>query len=60
MPEQLSEEEIIKVIDVVFELVKPSSMKDLGMIMKEKSPKVKGKADMSEVNRLIKEKLNNL
>ena len=60
MPKQLSEEEIIKVIDEVFEIVKPTSMKDLGMIMKEISPKVKGKADMSEVNRLIKEKLNNL
>lgn len=60
MPKQLSEEEINKVIDEVFEIVKPSSMKDLGMIMKEISPKVKGKADMSEVNRLIKEKLNNL
>ena len=60
MPEQLNEDEIIKVIDEVFEIVKPSSMKDLGMIMKEISPKVKGKADMSEVNRLIKEKLNNL
>ena len=60
MPEQLSEEEIIKVIDEVFEIVKPTSMKDLGMIMKEISPKVKGKADMGLVNRLIKEKLNNL
>jgi len=60
MPEQLNEEEIIKVIDEVFEIVKPTSVKDLGMIMKEISPKVKGKADMSEVNRLIKEKLNNL
>ena len=60
MPEQLNEDEIIKVIDEVFEIVKPTRMKDLGMIMKEISPKVKGKADMSEVNRLIKEKLNNL
>lgn len=60
MPEQLSEEEIIKVIDEVFEIVKPTSMKDLGMIMKEISPKVKGKADMGLVNKLIKEKLNNL
>ena len=60
MPEQLSEEEINKVIDEVFEIVKPTSMKDLGMIMKEISPKVKGKADMGLVNRLIKEKLNNL
>ena len=60
MPEQLSEEEINKVIDEVFEIVKPTSMKDLGMIMKEISPRVKGKADMGLVNKLIKEKLNNL
>ena len=60
MPEQLNEEEIIRVIDEVFEIVKPSSVKDLGMIMKEISPKVKGKADMGLVNKLIKEKLNNL
>jgi uncharacterized protein YqeY len=60
MPEQLSEEEILKIIEEVFEIVKPTSMKDLGMIMKEISPKVKGKADMGIVNKLIKEKLNNL
>ena len=60
MPEQLSEEEIIKVIEEVFEVIKPTSAKDMGMIMKEISPKVKGKADMGLVNKLIKEKLINL
>lgn len=60
MPEQLSIEEINKIIDEVFEFVKPTSNKDLGLIMKEISPKVKGKADMSEVNKLIKEKLASL
>ena len=60
MPKQLSEEEINKVIEEVFEIVKPTSPKDMGMIMKEISPKVKGKADMGLVNKLIKEKLNNL
>ena len=60
MPEQLSEEEINKVIEEVFEIVKPTSPKDMGMIMREISPKVKGKADMGLVNKLIKEKLNNL
>ena len=60
MPEQLSEEEINKVIEEVFETVKPTSPKDMGMIMKEISPKVKGKADMGLVNKLIKDKLNNL
>lgn len=58
MPEQLSEEEIIKIIDKVFEEVKPTSMKDIGMIMKSISPLVKGKADMSLVNKLIKERLS--
>lgn len=60
MPEQLSLEEINKIIDEVFEFVKPTGSKDLGLIMKEISPKVKGKADMSEVNKLIKEKLTSL
>lgn len=60
MPEQLSLEEINKIIDEVFEIVKPTGSKDLGLIMKEISPKVKGKADMSEVNKLIKEKLASL
>ena len=58
MPEQLSEEEINKIIDKVFEEVKPTSMKDIGMIMKSISPLVKGKADMSLVNQLIKERLS--
>lgn len=58
MPEQLSEEEINKIIDKVFEEVKPTSMKDIGMIMKSISPLVKGKADMSLVNKLIKERLS--
>ena len=57
MPEQLSEEELDKMIDKVFEEVKPSSVKDMGMVMKTISPLVKGKADMSFVNQKIKERL---
>lgn len=57
MPEQLSTEELNEVIDKVFEEVKPTSMKDMGLIMKSISPLVKGKADMSDVNRIIKERL---
>ena len=53
MPEQLSEEELNKIIDKVFLEVKPTSMKDMGNIMKAISPLVKGKADMSDVNKLI-------
>ena len=58
LPEQLSTEELNKIIDEVFDKVKPTSMKDMGAIMKEIKPLVTGKADMGEVNRIIKEKLN--
>ena len=57
MPKQLSEEELTEIIDKVFEKVKPTSQKDMGLIMKNISPLVKGKADMSLVNKLVKERL---
>ena len=60
MPEQLSNEEIIKIIDDVFNTINPTSPKDIGLIMKEISPKIKGKADMGYVNSIIKDKLTNL
>ena len=60
LPEQLSSEELSDIVDSVFNEVKPTSVKDMGAIMKAITPLVKGKADMREVNALIKEKLNNL
>lgn len=60
MPEQFSIEEIKKIIDEAFTKVNPTSSKDMGLIMKEVSPKLKGKADMSNVSTIIKEKLQNL
>lgn len=59
MPEQLSLEEVNKIIEDAFNKLNPTS-KDMGLIMKEVSPKLKGKADMSKVNAIIKEKLGNL
>ena len=58
LPEQLSEDELNKIIDEVFDKVKPSSMKDMGLIMKEIKPLIAGKADMGTVNKIVKEKLN--
>lgn len=60
MPEQLTIEEINKIIDDAFELINPQSMKDMGKIMSEITPKIKGKADMSYVSSTIKEKINNI
>ncbi len=60
MPKQLSIDEINQVLDSAFEKVKPTSNKDMGLIMREVTPLLKGKADMSQVSSLIKERLANL
>ena len=60
LPEQLTEEEIGKIMDEVFDKVSPTSPKDMGAIMKEITPLLKGKADMKQVSTMIKERLNNL
>ena len=60
MPEQLSLDEVNKIIEEAFTKVNPTSNKDMGLIMKEVSPKLKGKADMGQVNAIINEKLANL
>ena len=60
MPEQLSIEEVNKIIDDVFNKVNPTSQKEMGLIMKEVNPLLKGKADMKEVSNIIKQRLGNL
>ena len=57
MPEQLSQSEIEKIIEDAFQKINPTSQKQMGLIMKEISPQLKGKADMGEVNKIIKSKL---
>lgn len=59
MPEQMSEEQIAKVIEEVFSKVNPTGPSEMGKIMGMISPLVKGKADMGLVNKMIKEKLSN-
>ncbi len=60
LPAQLSDDEINKVLDEAFNKVNPTSPKDMGLIMREVTPLLKGKADMGKVSGLIKERLNNL
>ena len=60
LPKQLDEEEINQIIDEVFAKVNPTKPSDMGLIMREITPLVKGKADMGKVSALIKEKLNSL
>lgn len=60
LPEQLSNDEIDAILEEVFNVVKPTSAKDMGTIMREVTPKVKGKADMKVVSEKIKERLSTL
>jgi len=56
-PEQLSEEEIKTLVKVAIEKVGAKEMKDLGKVMQELIPQVKGKADGSLVGKIVKELL---
>ena len=38
--------------------INPTSPKQMGLIMKEVTPLIKGKFDMGEVSKMIREKLN--
>ena len=60
MPEQLSKEEIMEEINKVFEEINPTGMSDMGKIMGKVTPIFRGKADMSFVSKVIKEKLSNI
>ena len=59
LPEELSEEEIDKKIDEAFAKVNPSSMKDMGLIMKELQA-ISTVCDMSLVSKKVKDKINGL
>lgn len=60
LPEQLDMEAVNKIIDEIFDEVKPTSQKDMGSIMKEATAKLKGKTDMKEVSNIIRTKLSEL
>jgi len=57
LPEEMSEEEIDKVIEEVFTKLNPSSIKDMGGIMKELNALITN-ADMSLVSKKVRERLN--
>lgn len=59
LPEELSDEEIDKKIEEVFMKLNPTSMKDMGIVMKELQSIAK-EADMSKVSQKVKNKLMNL
>lgn len=57
LPEQMSEEEVIAEIESVIAETGASSMKDLGRVMGMAMKKLKGKADGSLVQEIVRRKL---
>ena len=57
LPEQLSEEELQKLVKEAIEKIGAKEIKDMGKVMAELMPQVKGKADGSLVSKAVKELL---
>lgn len=57
MPEQLSEEELIEIVQTTIQEVNATSKQDLGKVMGAIMPKVKGKADGALINKLVQKHL---
>jgi len=57
MPQQMSEEDIVREIDTAIREVGAVSIKDMGKVMKVLMPKLTGKADGKIVSEKVKEKL---
>jgi hypothetical protein len=58
LPQPISQEEIIKIIDETIQETQASSLKDLGKVMKAVMPRLGGKADGKVINQLVKERLS--
>ena len=58
LPQALSETEVAELIDQAMTQTSASSMKDMGAVMAILKPQMQGRADMSQVSKLIKSKLS--
>ncbi len=58
LPQALSKEDVIRIIDESIRETEASSLKDLGKVMKSVMPKLAGKADGKLINQLVKERLS--
>lgn len=60
MPEQLSDEEVDKIINDIFLSVNPKEMRDMKNIMSSLNSKLRGKTDMSLVSKKVKDRLTSI
>jgi len=59
LPQALSESEVTQLIEQAVSQTSAASMKDMGAVMAILKPQMQGRADMSQVSKLIKAKLSN-
>ncbi len=57
LPKQLSREEVDKLVEAAIEATGASSMQDIGKVMKELMPMLKGAADGKMVNEAVRSRL---
>ena len=57
MPNKLSEEELLKVIDETIKKVEAESLRDLGKVISEIKKNYSGRCDFAEVSQLLRNKL---
>ena len=58
LPEALGADEVTAIIDEAISSSGAESVKDMGKVMGLVKPKLQGRADMSEVSKVIRERLN--
>ena len=58
LPEQLSEAEILEMVEQAITATGAESMRDMGKVMGAVKPKAQGRADMSVISKIIKDKLS--
>ena len=57
LPEQLTEEQIQELVKKAIQKTKAQDIKDMGKVMGELAPQIKGKADGAVVSKIVKESL---
>ncbi len=57
LQDELTEEEVDAIIKEAITRIKPTSLKDMGKIIKEITPQVKGRYDMAEVSAKVRARI---
>ena len=57
MPQPLSDDEVVALLDAAIASTGATNMQDMGKLMAELKPHIQGRADMGKVSQLVKAKL---